>query len=350
MMKCKSRFRASALAVAAVAAALVVAQGVAGASNHRTTIDGPTGMVVSDGHLWVVNTTGNSVTEIDASDGSLVTTVRSPADHFDFPETVASSGADLWVANNAGDSVTELSASNGALVRVISATKYHFDFPGTIVFGDSHLWIANGGSPKHDESIVELNPANGALVRIIHSTYISNQSGIAVDGSELWLTNAASNTVAEFATSNGSLTRVIDASSYHIDDPLAIKTVGGNVWVSNAEGSFPMIEINASTDSLVREVKVTGAWSANPNQDSSGTAPGDFVADGANLWIANNANVVEIDEGNGSLVKVISAATDDFDFTRYIVTDGPHVWTSNYMSNSITELDASNGALERVIH
>lgn len=340
---------ATALALTLVTALLAQTQETVSASNNQVIFDGPAGMVVSDGHLWVVNATGNSVIELNSANGSLIKLIRSTADHFDGPETIASSGTDLWVVNNLGNSVTELNASDGSLVRVINAKKYHFDYPSAITLGDSHLWIASGGNAKHNASVVELNPKNGSLVRVINSKGISTPSGIATDGPDVWVTNSVNNTVAEFAASSGSLIRLINAPSYHIDNPLQIEVAGGKLWVSNAEGSFPMTEIDGATGSLVRTIEVTGAWLANPKNESTGTAPGGFVVDAADLCIANNANIVEINANNGSLVRVISVNADNFDFTRNVAADGVHVWASNFLSNSVTELDASNGTMERLI-
>jgi hypothetical protein len=39
---------------------------------------------------------------------------------FSGPASVAVSGTHVWIANMSGDSVTELNASNGSLVRVIT--------------------------------------------------------------------------------------------------------------------------------------------------------------------------------------------------------------------------------------
>lgn len=45
--------------------------------------------------------------------------MRDPVDGFDDPVAIYGNGAYVWVANSQGNSVTELKASNGSLVRVI---------------------------------------------------------------------------------------------------------------------------------------------------------------------------------------------------------------------------------------
>jgi DNA-binding beta-propeller fold protein YncE len=66
--------------------------------------------------VWVANYEGNSVTELNASNGSLLRVINATADGFNFPTSVAVSGTHVWVTNQYGSSVTELNASNGSLV------------------------------------------------------------------------------------------------------------------------------------------------------------------------------------------------------------------------------------------
>src|SRR6185437_13658599 len=66
--------------------------------------------VVTDGtQLWVANTAGNSITEVNASDGSLVRVISDQAFDFESPDALAFDGSNIWVANERGASVTEIS-------------------------------------------------------------------------------------------------------------------------------------------------------------------------------------------------------------------------------------------------
>ena len=59
---------------------------------------------------------------------------------FNEPVGVSSEGGDVWVVNTAGDSLTELDAATGALVRVLSASSYGFDDPVAASSDGSHVW------------------------------------------------------------------------------------------------------------------------------------------------------------------------------------------------------------------
>ena len=76
--------------------------------------------VSSDGtHVWVANSDGNTVTELDASTGAVVQTITVGSS----PGSVSSDGTDVWVANTDGDTVTELDAATGAVVQTITGLQ-----------------------------------------------------------------------------------------------------------------------------------------------------------------------------------------------------------------------------------
>jgi YVTN family beta-propeller protein len=61
--------------------------------------------VSSDGtHVWVTNEGGDTVSEIDASTGTVVNTIRVGSG----PIGVSSDGSDVWVGNENGDTVTDI--------------------------------------------------------------------------------------------------------------------------------------------------------------------------------------------------------------------------------------------------
>ena len=68
--------------------------------------------VSSDGtHVWVANCNDNTVTELNASTGSVVQTIGVGSD----PDGVSSDGTHVWVANAVDNTVTEIAIANGPL-------------------------------------------------------------------------------------------------------------------------------------------------------------------------------------------------------------------------------------------
>jgi DNA-binding beta-propeller fold protein YncE len=89
----------------------------------------PYGVAFDGSHIWVVNYTGNSVTELNANDGSLVRTLSGGSYGFISPVGVAFDGSHIWVTNSGFNSVTELNAQDGSWVRTLSGGSYGFNQP-----------------------------------------------------------------------------------------------------------------------------------------------------------------------------------------------------------------------------
>jgi DNA-binding beta-propeller fold protein YncE len=103
--------------------------------------NGPWGIATDGTHVWVDNygraSTGDSVTELNASNGIRVRTLYG----IKAPYSVAVQGGHVWVAN--GGSVTELNAANGSWVRTLSGASYGFADPWAIAVDGTHVWVAN---------------------------------------------------------------------------------------------------------------------------------------------------------------------------------------------------------------
>jgi hypothetical protein len=110
-------------------------------SSQATTYDSIT---YDGGFLWVAN--GESVTELNASNGKLVRVLSGTQYQFNGPTVVAAAGAHVLVVNSSGNSVTEIDARTGALVHTLPAASYHFDNPKAITVAGNHAWILNSPS------------------------------------------------------------------------------------------------------------------------------------------------------------------------------------------------------------
>ena len=72
------------------------------------------------GHVWVANLLGNSVTELNAKDGSFVNVYSNYNYEFNYPYAITTDNlGHVWVANYLGNSVTELNAQDGSLVQIV---------------------------------------------------------------------------------------------------------------------------------------------------------------------------------------------------------------------------------------
>ena len=89
---------------------------------------------------------------------------------------VDSDGAHVWVVNGAvgtpdgqrGDTVTELNTSDGSLVRVIRLNNGEFSDPDQVVSDGVDVWVTDqGGGTGQLGNVIELNASSGTVVRII---------------------------------------------------------------------------------------------------------------------------------------------------------------------------------------
>jgi hypothetical protein len=112
----------------------------------------PWGVAFDGSHIWVTNFDGNSLTELNASDGSWVRTLSGGSYGFAWPDWVAFDGSHIWVTNYLGGSVTEVNASDGSWVRTLSGGSYGFNHPIGAVFDGSDIWVAN----EEGDSVTQL--------------------------------------------------------------------------------------------------------------------------------------------------------------------------------------------------
>lgn len=76
----------------------------------------------------------DTLTELNASDGSLLRTLSGGPYGFDGIAGLAFAGPHLWAANAAGNSLIELNAGDGSLVRILSGGSYGFNYPNAFAF------------------------------------------------------------------------------------------------------------------------------------------------------------------------------------------------------------------------
>ena len=119
-------------------------------------------------------------------------------------------GTDGWVVNSAGDSVTEIDLSTGSMVQVLSNqsdSSYGFDDPVAIGAVGSNIWIINKtGASTTDTlsgSATVINGATGAFVQLVEgpSYGLDNPAGIAYSGGDVWITDSADYQITELTTS-----------------------------------------------------------------------------------------------------------------------------------------------------
>jgi len=190
---------------------------------NSSNLASPIALTIIGSNVWVANEQNSTVADFSATDGSLVR-VLSPVTfntagftitkyHFNSPAGIASSGADVWVSNSDGYPITEINGSTGALVRVERNTtawslntNISTDGPGGLAASGTHIWVANGGN------VVELNAKNGKIIRVVGATAddFDNAYYVVADRQYVW-TTSDEGLVVQLNATNGKLVRLIES-------------------------------------------------------------------------------------------------------------------------------------------
>jgi len=107
--------------------------------------------------------------------------------------------------------------------------------------------------------------------------------------------------------------------------------VGGSLTASVLIGTLP-----ASAAIVVQTI----AFAIN-------TQPYGVSSDGTHVWVADwgGNTVTELDASTGAVVQTIAVGSGPYG----VSSDGTHVWVADWDGNTVTELDASTGAVDQTI-
>jgi Protein kinase domain len=143
--------------------------------------DGPQGIAVDGGNLWISSRGNDRLIRVGLDDPA------NAQESFEVganPKGVAVTDGAVWVANADGKSVTrlDLAASDTATTKVGGT-------PRDLVEADGHIWVSNGNG-----YVSALDPADGSKQGKVELAD-SEPEDIAFDGKRLWVTTGKTGTV-----------------------------------------------------------------------------------------------------------------------------------------------------------
>jgi hypothetical protein len=306
--------------------------------------------------------------------GSTAASASSPV--FKNPGAIAlDNQGHLWVANSDYFGITEIQAGTGKVLRVINAKADGFIDPSGIAVSGNDVWVVNGGVTYHNGTshvgtVTELNATTGALVRTVSlkNHGITGLSAVSADAHDVWVVADGGSRIAELSSTTGKVV-LVRRGRQRDDMSSGIALRANRVWIASPEISNGVIERNARTGLKVRTVTPT-VMEAQPGGGPKVTTflgPQYVAVDSHSVWAANQGSVkvklvagsvTQINAVTGKVVRSIDTAADRFWGTiSCIMSDGTHVWivngTNDYRGrmhgDTVTELNASNGSLVRVI-
>jgi outer membrane protein assembly factor BamB len=280
-------------------------------------LDGPEGIAVADGKVWITNEVNNSVAELNASNGHLVTTLSGTGYRFNASDLIAADQSHIWIPNgsasNANGTITELSASNGSLVRVLNEGSHGLNYPAAIADDGKHVWITSGGS-----SLIELDASTGRWIRTI-SLPGASAGGISAVGNDVWIEGGEM--VVELSANDGS--QKFDQGFGNGD---AVVDDGTHVWVADlgvGSSSSAIIELNADNGQLIRTI-------SGPNGELHSISA--MAACHSHIWVADRgypSSMVELNANTGGWVNEFSGAKYDLDQPFSMAVAGNDLWIAD---------------------
>ena len=234
--------------------------------------------------------------------------------------SVAFDGANIWVANGDNNTVTELQANNGAILGTFPVGNN----PTAMVYDGANMWVYN----NTDNTVTKLQASTGTVVGTYtvgpNPGFSIGGSGMAFDGTNIWVTSAG-RSVVEIQASTGMIVNTIFVEG----GGQGIAFDGANMWVttpSSANGSC-VTKIQASTGTILTTYP-------------AGKGPSGVVFDGTNIWVGDGGNILNQASGmyeyNASTGSLVATYTVGGGFLQTLAYDGTYIYSGGYKINAST--------------
>jgi hypothetical protein len=166
---------------------------------------------------------------------------------------------------------------------------------------------------------------------------------MAVVGADLFVADRASNAVTEVATASpAKLVHSIHGSAYGFSTPDAMVAYGSDVIVASLAGNVS--SFSASTGAHL--------WTAAAGDGLN--SPDALSLVGSNLFVADSGaagpQVTELDAANGKLVRIVHGKQYGFDDPVSIAHAPAGMFVVNQKTDSVTEFNETTGAFVRQIN
>ena len=279
-------------------------------------------------YAYVTNYAGSSVSVIDVTTNSVISTVTLGS--HPYCASVSRDGSRAYVTNNESSSVSVINTVTNNVVGTIPVGLN----PGCVtVSPDGGTIYVVCGSPN---AVWVMNTATNAVIAKIPIVSSANEVTISPDGSRIYVTTASANSVSVIDASSNTVIAVIPVQTM----PYGIVTSpdGSKVYVTN-EKSNNISVIDASTNQVISTIP-TGF-------SPTGLA---ISPDGTRLYTANSdPNTVSvISIASGTVIATVR--TGNFPHGIAISPDGSTVYAVNESSSNVTIINAATNTVIKTIN
>jgi len=237
------------------------------------------------------------------------------------PGALEFDGTNIWVIGTVhtpmgpvGGALTKIRASDGAILHVYSNTIQF----GSVLFDGVNIWMTVQAS-----GLFKFDPSSGNNTAGYFPGGLSGAitTGLAFEGTNIWVVSDSSNTVKAIRPSDGTVIHAVIVGT----SPTGIVCDGPNIWVSISNtGTLKKIRASDGT--------VQGTFNI-------GGTPKGMVFDGSNLWVTSDQTLVKVNANDGSIVDNVPLGSQIVSSTF----DGNNIWVVTAQNNlvKIRAVDAS---------
>ena len=236
----------------------------------------PSAVASGEGSIWVVDSSGETVTRVDPSSGAVVDQIPIGGE----PGSIVNGGGAIWVASTLGGTIKRIDPTTGT---VTLTSRLGGASAAAIAFGGGGLWVADAT----DHAVVEIDPITGEVGP--RRPLDLRPSAVAVAGRAIWVAGYDRGTVEEIDPGSGQTIATVSVGH----GPSALALEDSALWVANSLDAT-VSRINANTGSVVATIPV-------------GSGPSAITTAAGSVWVANTyaGTVSRIDPRRNKVVSTL---------------------------------------------
>ena len=211
--------------------------------------------------------------------------------------------------------------------------------PSGLAFDGTNVWVANNQA----NSVSKINQANGQATNIALPAG-SGPFEVAFDGTNIWVTDNLTGKLSKIVASTGVVvgSGFNTSSSGAISGPVGVAFDGANIWVANS-GVGTVSKINPSTGAIVAEFLTSAGI---PQVLAVDASPTGVAFDGANIWVTNNSTgtVSKIDRNSNTSLEFVTNNGNQAQ-PWGVAFDGTNIWVAIDVINSVVKMNPLTGSI-----
>lgn len=195
--------------------------------------------------------------------------------------------------------------------------------PTGLAFDGSNLWVADLSSLM----IYSIDPSSGRVLSSFAAPG-SSPCGLAWDGKHLWCSDNTNDCLYRLDPTTGT---VLQRLSIPSNTPRGLEVIGGRLYYQDSEARLIYVLDPASGAVL--------SWLTSPSGANRGLA-----WDGSYLWSADRSanELYQVDTLRKKVVTILSAPGT---YTYGLAWDGTHLWSADYEQNRISRINVRGDEL-----